>query len=401
MTADGTYRPARAGETITNPNLPDKLDALPIGTIVRDPADGYVWEQQGDGWWAFPGSSLRWDRDQVAMHAGPRGLTVLFRPDSATYRAACGCDLSAGPNALHILDHDPESNAPTAHGEITASELNGLPDGSVVLDRHAEAWQMVAHDPSNPETAWAPMMFGIHDEIDEPLLASELTEHAPLTVLFRPDAPQPATTDDAVERAAREYVHRQHNPTHDRGVGIAQGAHYRAGFVDGAVWQHQQAPALAAAGAGAEVDREALATVGRMVDATIEHSDVMTRADLLSALDSLSATIDTLAARGDAPAPVVDREALAADKNGEGCPLCESTDDLCAYHRGYDDGWAKGRAFALVARGDAATPTVTTDGRCPSVHPTGRRCRLDAGHPAAVDHAWFDVRWPVGIEVTP
>jgi hypothetical protein len=97
----------------------------------------------------------------------------------------------------------------------TATELNALPDGSVVLDRHAEAWQMVAHDPSNPETAWAPTMFSTHDEIDEPLLASELTEHAPLTALLRRDV-QPVTEttgtavldygDDTIERLAEAYV---------------------------------------------------------------------------------------------------------------------------------------------------------------------------------------------------
>ena len=58
-------------------------------------------------------------------------------------------------------------------------------------------------------------------------------------------------------------------------------------------------------------DREALATVGRMVDATIEHSDVLSRSDLLAALDSLSVSINSLASRPQA-APSVSQEALAA-----------------------------------------------------------------------------------------
>ena len=42
----------------------------------------------------------------------------------------------------------------------------------------------------------------------------------------------PATGDEA-----RSEVNRRHPQWHDNGVGIAQGSHYRSGFVEGAEWQ--------------------------------------------------------------------------------------------------------------------------------------------------------------------
>ena len=71
----------------------------------------------------------------------------------------------------------------------TASELDALPVGSVVLDDKTRSWQRRAHSP-------APWCFGNRWEAGDAVI-----EHAPLTVLFRPDAPQLATGDDAVERA--------------------------------------------------------------------------------------------------------------------------------------------------------------------------------------------------------
>jgi len=51
-----------------------------------------------------------------------------------------------------------------------------------------------------------------------------------------------------------------------------------------------------------------------------------------------------------------------ADGNGENCPLCvPGTDDLCAYHQGYDAGWAKGAERAHAAR-DA--DLLATEGVC-------------------------------------
>jgi len=50
------------------------------------------------------------------------------------------------------------------------------------------------------------------------------------------------TTPRVVEEAAREYVNRRYDPVHDRGVGIVQGSHYRAGFVAGAAWQAARMP---------------------------------------------------------------------------------------------------------------------------------------------------------------
>lgn len=82
----------------------------------------------------------------------------------------------------------------------TAAELDALPDGSVVRDRDDDAWQRTVQ-------GWVSAMSS-----ESPMDADRLTGwHAPLTVLFRPDAPQPATGDD-VERAARAVAEEM---THD------------------------------------------------------------------------------------------------------------------------------------------------------------------------------------------
>ncbi|QCB93314.1 hypothetical protein [Cellulomonas shaoxiangyii] len=52
------------------------------------------------------------------------------------------------------------------------------------------------------------------------------------------EQPTPRTVEDA----ARAYVTRRHPPLNDRGVGIAQGSHYRDGFVAGASWQAARMP---------------------------------------------------------------------------------------------------------------------------------------------------------------
>jgi hypothetical protein len=92
----------------------------------------------------------------------------------------------------------------------TAAELDALPVGSVVLSHctgerlrfDGLAWQKRAsgagEGPDYPAEWWA-----AYDSewLPEPKMAAFLG--GSFTVLFRPDAPQPATTDDAVERAAR------------------------------------------------------------------------------------------------------------------------------------------------------------------------------------------------------
>jgi len=44
----------------------------------------------------------------------------------------------------------------------------------------------------------------------------------------------------SVQEDARAEVNRRHPWHHDNGVGIVQGSHYRAGFVDGAEWAKAQ-----------------------------------------------------------------------------------------------------------------------------------------------------------------
>lgn len=51
---------------------------------------------------------------------------------------------------------------------------------------------------------------------------------------------------EQVRREAQEAVNEKHPWWHDQGVGIAQGSHYRAGFVDGAAWQAERADAAEA-----------------------------------------------------------------------------------------------------------------------------------------------------------
>lgn len=51
------------------------------------------------------------------------------------------------------------------------------------------------------------------------------------------------TAREAVREAAGNHIHRARPEWHDNGVGIVQGSHYRAGFIDGAEWQASQQPA--------------------------------------------------------------------------------------------------------------------------------------------------------------
>ncbi len=68
------------------------------------------------------------------------------------------------------------------HEVTTVEELDALPAGSVILDKHRQAWQKVA------DTRWHAALWKERRESAE--LGAYL---APFTVLFRPDAPQPAT----------------------------------------------------------------------------------------------------------------------------------------------------------------------------------------------------------------
>lgn len=85
----------------------------------------------------------------------------------------------------------------------TASKLDALPVGSVVLDGDRDAWQREA-------SSWVSAMSSGSWMDSDRLIGW----HGPVTVLFRPDAPQPSATgnsafpvaDDAVERAARAVV---------------------------------------------------------------------------------------------------------------------------------------------------------------------------------------------------
>lgn len=78
----------------------------------------------------------------------------------------------------------------------TAAELDALPDGSVVRDRGGDAWQSTVQ-------GWVSAMSS-----ESPMDPGDLAGwSAPLTVLFRPDAPQPRAEDGCVDRDWHAEAH--------------------------------------------------------------------------------------------------------------------------------------------------------------------------------------------------
>lgn len=172
------------------------------------------------------------------------------------------------------------------------SELEQMPVGSVLVHPFDPAWTLTrgAYTDGQP---WGGS--------DGKRWSSENAHVNGFTVLFRPDAPQPATTGDAIERAARAHE-----------VSLRGG-----GDMPDEVWVRQRdryglieamRAALAAAGAGAEVDREALV---KAMQNEIEYR-IRTAAALAKGGHSVQdevnagrARIAVLAARGDATAPTL------------------------------------------------------------------------------------------------
>lgn len=186
-----------------------------------------------------------------------------------------------------------------AGGTITtAAELDALPVGSVVL---ADA----THQDSSQGAGSYPLAFqrlydgkwhrgGRSRDTDPDFIT-------PATVLFRPDAPQPATTDDAVERAAvlSPSAIRAMQERHD--AQMADRTHLghapRQSEIDRG-WLLRHVAALAAAGAGAAVDRE---PERRALAAIAEETEGHPGLALLHSL--ATGVVGPLAARGDAAAP--------------------------------------------------------------------------------------------------
>lgn len=147
------------------------------------------------------------------------------------------------------------------------------------------------------------------------VMTSRIASLLPATLLFRPDAPQPATTDDAVERAARAW-----HQEAERQSECLMGEWDALYPDDRARALQRMRAALAAAGAGDEVDREALRSaiapaIHRTEAASIEKFGVS--AGLGSLSDSAAdAVLALLAARGDATTPTVTAEQVAERLRG-------------------------------------------------------------------------------------
>lgn len=167
---------------------------------------------------------------------------------------------------------------PRAGETITAADqLDALPQETVVRGAEGQTY-------ARYRIGW--LACGRQHELDPTTEVS-----FPVTVLFRPSAPQPATTDDAVERAIEAA-----DKVQDDIRGIVP--------LSSTVLRPMISAALAAAGAGTEVDREAL--YGVIFPAMAAAEERAREANAVYAhLDDLAdaATDAVLAARGDAVTP--------------------------------------------------------------------------------------------------
>lgn len=210
----GTYRPARAGDTVTTAA---ELDALPVGSVVlshctgeRARFDGLAWQKRHDGsggytpeWWAAIDSEWLPENKMFPFLGGT--FTVLFRPD-----------------------------APQPAGERE-------PDGCVTRDWHAEAHARSGRLDDLVASLHAAFGTVPHDGG----FAAAIRR-----LIGQGRVPQPATTDDAVERAARaawEAAYPEPERVH----------HAWDSPVVRETWSDIARAALAAAGAGEAADREA------------------------------------------------------------------------------------------------------------------------------------------------
>jgi hypothetical protein len=190
----------------------------------------------------------------------------------------------------------------------TAAELDALPDATVVLDHDGDAWQ-------SDEGLWSCARASLVD-----WGTAKLAKLAPLTVLFRPDAPEPAPVPhDAVERALRDL-----DTVRDDDAGseyrdaaadrVATALHtlrlLSTGSSEGQAWPSYNEdiydPPESAQRGGEAADREALVANLSAVAAALLRGgqDNAYRSQVaLASLDYLSDAARLLAARGDAAAP--------------------------------------------------------------------------------------------------
>lgn len=189
----------------------------------------------------------------------------------------------------------------------------------------------------------------------------------------RDETPRPATTDDAVKEVLG-FLDEMNAGGH-----ISYGDYSHL---------HDLVAALAAAGVGAEVDREAL---GSHILATLPDAVWQEGSDVIT-MHAADAALALLAARGDAPAPVMDREALMEEGRREAARRWRGEGDPVASAR---IGFAAGVEW-LAARGAAATPTVTAEA-------LNREWRITYGlkYPESTPPWLLSLFAALGIEVTP
>ncbi|MCG7285379.1 hypothetical protein MHY85_05235 [Cellulomonas sp. ACRRI] len=248
----------------------------------------------------------------------------------------------------------------------TASELDALPEGSVVADADDTAWQVDLHE------LW-------HHTGDEgPQMSDRLAEYyGPLTVLFRPDAPQPATGMDAVVSAsAGMYEHPDEDPATGDGV-------ERAALALMAEWEC--VPEVTDAAEGTAVCERHDASV--WVDRLCEFAVAAARAALAAARAGEArprCTCDQAHGLHDAWCP--------AQRGGEAVDREALIDHVRATLARTDERDEQVVDAVLAARGDAATPTVTAEQVRQSLALAGEHGR----------YAWFVRRLAaLGVEVTP
>lgn len=132
--------------------------------------------------------------------------------------AATGCTPPFHTAECQDCSTPPVVSTVTADQVATAAELDALPVGSVVLDRHADAWQkqedteLLDEEGKRRESAWASTAWMVDRTAEQmfsgiPTDTSKYSRLGPFTVLYRPDRPAPQVdretlVADAVNLAA-------------------------------------------------------------------------------------------------------------------------------------------------------------------------------------------------------
>jgi len=113
----------------------------------------------------------------------------------------------------------------TADQITTAAELDALPVGSVVLDRHADAWQkqedteLLDEEGKRRESAWASTAWMVDRTAEQmfsgiPTDTSKYSRLGPFTVLYRPDRPAPQVDRETLVEHVSDWLAGSPSATH-------------------------------------------------------------------------------------------------------------------------------------------------------------------------------------------